>query len=354
MKIKDAAARTGLSEKAIRFYESKNLITPQMRQLNGRNFREYSEENVRDLIRIAALRRAYFSIGQIAEMLADGSRCAAVFQAYREEQMTLYQEMTPLVERIGRVDADAISSIDDLVCAIDGASVEAPPPREFHFRRHDDIPDDEKAAAYRAFLRHQRRRDLRDAILARIFPVLKWTAIAVSVVLLCVFVCQILQNVHTEIPVEITLPAVEGKEYDPEYCVPRTVTLTGVRENYLIGQDYLRLNMVVSGYEYEDFGLSEGIIATVTAGESVTAAYRRPVTSMHFATRTEDGMSVTFDDMWTDADWKMGYITVFENEGGTGSYDPGRGVGSIISFSAQNREDAEAILRFFRILRVAY
>lgn len=353
MKIKEAAAHTGLSEKAIRFYESKNLITPQTRQLNGRSFREYTKENIRDLLRIAALRRAYFSIGQIAEMLADESRCADVFIRYREEQTALYREMTPLVERLSAVDADGINSLDALVHAVDGAAAEAPPPPEFHFRRHDDIPEDEKAAAYRAFLRHQRRRDIRDAILARAAVILKWAAVTVGVLLAVWLAVTILSRIRVLEPVEITLSAVEWKEYDPDYCVQRTVTLTGVRENYLIGEDYLRLNMTVSGYEYEDFGLSEAIVAKVSAGEAI-GAYRRPVTSMHFATRMEDGVSVTFDYMWTDAEWRMGYITVFENEGGTGSYDPARGVGSLITFSAQNREDAEAIVRFFRILRTAY
>ncbi len=354
MKIKETAARTGLSEKAIRFYESKNLITPQTRQLNGRAFREYTEENIRDLSRIAALRRAYFSIGQISEMLADESRCGDVFIKYREEQTALYRKMTPLVERLSAVDADGITSLDALVCALDGVTAEALPPPEFHFRRHDDIPDDEKAAAYRAFLRHQRQRDIRDAILSHAAVFLKWAAVTVGIALAVMAVVWVLVRIRIEEPVEIVLTAVEWKEYDPDYCVPRTVTLTGVRENYLIGRDYLRLNMTVSGYEYEDFGLSEGIIASVSAGESITAAYCRPVTSMNVATRTEDGMSVTFDNMWTDAEWRMGYITVFENEGGTGSYDPARGVGSLITFSAQNREDAEAIVRYFRILWTAY
>lgn len=354
MKIKEAAARTGLSEKAIRFYESKKLITPQTRQLNGRSFREYTEENVRDLARIAALRRAYFSIGQIAEMMADGERCSAVFAAYKEEQTSLYREMTPLVERLASVDGESITTIDSVVAAVEGADRQAPAPRELHFHRHEDLPDEEKAAAYRIFLKHQRRRDLRDAILSRIGRFVKWAAIAAGVLAVLLLVYGILDGAHIDTPVTITMDAVEWKEYDPDYCVPRTVTLTGVRENYLLGPDRLRLNMTVSGYEYKDFGLSEAILAEVSAGVSTQSGYYRPVTSMNFATRTEDGASVTFDDMRTDAGWRMGCITVFENEGGTGSYDPERGVGSIISFTAKNREDAEAIHRFFRILRVAY
>ena len=53
MQIKQAAAQCGLTEKAIRLYEEKGLITPTYTEKNGRQFRDYNEETVARLQTIA-------------------------------------------------------------------------------------------------------------------------------------------------------------------------------------------------------------------------------------------------------------------------------------------------------------
>jgi len=62
MRIKEAAARTSLTEKAIRLYEEKGLITPDITEINGRKFRDYSEETVKQLETIAKLRKSFFTV----------------------------------------------------------------------------------------------------------------------------------------------------------------------------------------------------------------------------------------------------------------------------------------------------
>ncbi len=350
MKIKEAAACTNLSEKAIRFYESKKLITPQIRKLNGRSFREYTEENIRDLMRIAALRRAYFSIGQISEMLADENCCSVVFEAYRAEQTALYREMTPLVARLESVDATTITSLDSLVRAVDGADEAAPQPRELHFRRHDDIPDDEKAEMYRAFLKHQRRRDLREAILSRVGNIVKWLAVGLGILVLLFGIIRLLDGAHTNTPASFTLEAVEWKEYDETYCVPRTITFTGTETRYLFRPDYAKFGMKISGYNpYHPWNEAEyaGVISLSLRSER---GYHRPAILDGLLLR-EDGTLVTIMDMFIDDTRQMGYILIYENQpNGTTVYDPERKAGSVLSFSVKNREDAEAVYRFFRIL----
>ena len=68
MQIKEAAATCGLTEKAIRLYEEKGLITPTYTEINGRKFRDYDEKTVEQLKTIAGLRQSFFSIEQIAAM----------------------------------------------------------------------------------------------------------------------------------------------------------------------------------------------------------------------------------------------------------------------------------------------
>ncbi len=351
MKIKEAAARTNLSEKAIRFYEAKHLITPQTRQLNGRHFREYTEENVRDLLMIAALRRAYFSIGQIQEMLADERRCAAVFEEYRTEQTALYREMTPLVSRLESVDGASITSLEALVKAIDGADEEAPKPRELHFHRHEDISDEEKNAMYRAFLKHQRRRDRRDAVLSRVGGALKWLLLSACVLFGIFFVLWILDGAHTNTSVEFTLEAIEWKEYDEDYCIPRTITFTGKETRYLFRPDYGTFGMSVSGYTPYDPLNEDEFVGTIFLSLQTERGYHRPAVIGGRAIR-EDGVFVTMMEVYIDDARQMGYIVVYETQpDGTTVYDPRRGIGSILSFSVKNREDAEAVYRFFSILK---
>ena len=62
MKIKEAARCCGLTEKAIRLYESKGLIRPATAENNGRTFREYDQKCIRDLMTVGILRRAEFSL----------------------------------------------------------------------------------------------------------------------------------------------------------------------------------------------------------------------------------------------------------------------------------------------------
>lgn len=62
MTILKAAERTGLTKKAIRYYETEGLITP---ELENNGYRDYSEEIIRKLILIRSLRNLSFTIKEI-------------------------------------------------------------------------------------------------------------------------------------------------------------------------------------------------------------------------------------------------------------------------------------------------
>ena len=65
MKIKDVAKITGLSSKAIRFYEEKGLITVSR---NQSDYREYTKENIETLLQIKLLRKCGLSIQEIIDI----------------------------------------------------------------------------------------------------------------------------------------------------------------------------------------------------------------------------------------------------------------------------------------------
>ena len=84
MKTKELSEKAGLKERTIRFYEEQGLLTPQMERRNGRNFREYSEQDVKQLRAIAVLRRAGFSLEEIREMQEQDAAVERVFPVYLE------------------------------------------------------------------------------------------------------------------------------------------------------------------------------------------------------------------------------------------------------------------------------
>jgi len=252
MKIKEAARETGLTEKAIRFYEAKRLVTPEMREQNGRVFREYTEENLRTLTVIACLRRAFFSVEQIRAVLYGEEPLSRIFTEYRDALLSDYDTMTPLVDRIAQTDADALRSAADVVAAVsppDSCTEAAPVPRELRFRRHEDLPEAEKEAAYRAFLARQARRDRRDAVLSFFGRGLKKCAAIAGVLAVLVLLAVILDNVRILHTYTETADGVEWREGDPAYTVFREVTFTVTERRYLFREDIVSYTLQADGLE---------------------------------------------------------------------------------------------------------
>lgn len=79
MKLKEVCESTGLSRKTIRLYEEKGLLVPQMEHRNGRDYREYSPEDVKRLQEIATLRRAWFTMDEIARMQQNPETIGEIF-----------------------------------------------------------------------------------------------------------------------------------------------------------------------------------------------------------------------------------------------------------------------------------
>ena len=110
MQIKEAAAKCGLTEKAIRLYEEKGLITPTYTEKNGRSFRDYDDDTAARLQTIAALRRAFFSLEQISEILDHPETIPTVFASYRAELHQKYTDLKPLLEHAEDVDPETLTS----------------------------------------------------------------------------------------------------------------------------------------------------------------------------------------------------------------------------------------------------
>ena len=69
MTIKDVEERTGLSRSNIRFYEKEKLIEPSRNESNG--YRDYSENDVKNIKKIAYLRTLGISIEDIRSIISE-------------------------------------------------------------------------------------------------------------------------------------------------------------------------------------------------------------------------------------------------------------------------------------------
>ena len=89
MSIGEVAQRTGLSERALRYYEAEGLLRP-ARTTTGR--RIYAAAEMLSLARISLLKRVGFSIAQIRELTARGALDAAALVDAQADAMNAQLE----------------------------------------------------------------------------------------------------------------------------------------------------------------------------------------------------------------------------------------------------------------------
>ncbi|MCS2163714.1 Cu(I)-responsive transcriptional regulator [Scandinavium sp. H11S7] len=82
MNISDVAKRTGLTSKAIRFYEEKGLVTPPLRSDNG--YRSYTQKHLEELTLLRQARQVGFNLeecGELVNLFNDPGRHSADVKA---------------------------------------------------------------------------------------------------------------------------------------------------------------------------------------------------------------------------------------------------------------------------------
>lgn len=96
MKIKDVCLQTGLTDRTIRFYIEKGLLNVNASDINGRNYREYSEEDVEILNDISKLRKAKFSVQDILDM-QNANKCLDEIVASHYYQLEQEQHANEII-----------------------------------------------------------------------------------------------------------------------------------------------------------------------------------------------------------------------------------------------------------------
>ena len=147
MQIKEVAARSALTERAVRLYEERGLINPHIENKNGRDFRDYSERDLERLKIISALRRALFTVDEIKEMLDAPSKIEGIIELNRQRVSDDASQLSYLRSRLDVAASTHITSAGELsrvLFAIDGEdsqSLELPADAEDYAGQYHRIYD---------------------------------------------------------------------------------------------------------------------------------------------------------------------------------------------------------------------
>ena len=148
MRIKEAARKTGLTEKTIRYYESRGLVQPDTEERNGRTWRDYTEEHVALLEAVATLRKAQFHVEEIDAILSDPGAIPEVLDKVGNRVEEAYETLGRLRSELKRESVlrapDALTLAEELKETVKPLSL---PPQDlkFNFKAQDRILAEERS-----------------------------------------------------------------------------------------------------------------------------------------------------------------------------------------------------------------
>ena len=163
MKIKDVSQLTGLTKKTIRYYEAEGLLSPEKIWRGGREYRTYSDADVQQLNKIAALRRARFSVEEIRHIQAVPEDIPAVFQSYRQRLQQDQQDLTAILAVINNISCEDLTDADTLIAQMAPATTGLPLPSvdlDPHFRYLDELEELSQLVSGRFTPQEQHQRNI--------------------------------------------------------------------------------------------------------------------------------------------------------------------------------------------------
>ena len=114
MKMKEVCARSGLTERAVRLYCERGLVHPEKRWERGREYLEFTDYNLRELAVVSELRRAEFTLDEIALMLEDPATCGDVLAGWRGRVTEQNQRLESAKDKLAELSAHESLSAERL------------------------------------------------------------------------------------------------------------------------------------------------------------------------------------------------------------------------------------------------
>lgn len=135
MKIKEVCNKTGLTEKAVRYYVESGLCLPQEYESRGRKYLNFTDKNIGELKDVAVMRRLGFSIEDIRMMRLDGGSINGVMSRYIQSLSEELEIKKKIFSALANRDYAEMSTIDELIPILSG--VLRPDPASPDFSRFD-------------------------------------------------------------------------------------------------------------------------------------------------------------------------------------------------------------------------
>ena len=106
--------KTGLTRKAIEYYEEKGLSKP-LKLENG--YRDYSEEDIKILSKISLFRKVGLSISEIKECLSSNGNSLSSILRRKQHQLDIEQKRKEVIKLIVKKESQTL--IDDKIALIE-------------------------------------------------------------------------------------------------------------------------------------------------------------------------------------------------------------------------------------------
>ena len=119
MKMKEVCERTGLTDRAVRYYIEEGLLAPECSEnyLGRKSFR-FSGQDVSALKEILVLRNTGFSVAEIAAMQQDPDEIGTRIAALSERTAADHKKSGAVLDALSRLDVSRIRSVSDLADAL--------------------------------------------------------------------------------------------------------------------------------------------------------------------------------------------------------------------------------------------
>lgn len=114
MQIHEVCKQTGLTKRTIRFYIEKGLIAPSIVNKNGKDFREYSKEDVEELVEIRDLRKLLFSIEEIVAIKQGILNIKELINVHSNELEKMVQNQMEVIEVLKQLEEQQIQDMRSL------------------------------------------------------------------------------------------------------------------------------------------------------------------------------------------------------------------------------------------------
>lgn len=131
MKIREVIEKTGLTDRAVRFYIDEGLVLPDIEEsYSGRKSIDFSEKDIERLNNVAMLRKAGFSIADIKSIVDDNSTARDIVKNFIEQTEKNIKHETEIVEKLKEISFDDEVTIEKICTSLSASVEEKQVPKE--------------------------------------------------------------------------------------------------------------------------------------------------------------------------------------------------------------------------------